>query len=248
MPRFYLPAPIAPEQTLDLPSGAARHAQVLRLQPGDAVTLFDGAGGEWSARVLRMGRNAVTVQALAHQAIEREAACAVHLMVGWMAAERIDWLVEKAVELGAASVTPLITARTQQRSAGEHTDKKRAHWQAIAASASEQCGRNRVMAVHAPLPLGAALQSSSQATDTDAPAHWLLSLDASAVPLRDALAASTPGASITLLSGPEGGLTPEEQAAARAAGWQPIALGRRVLRAETAPLAALAVLTALTGF
>ena len=247
MPRLYLSAPIAPQQLIDLPPGAARHVQVLRLQPGDEVTLFNGAGGEWSARVVRMGKSAVTVQALAHAAIEREATRAVHLMAGWMAAERIDWLIEKAVELGAASVTPLVTARTQQRLAGERTDKKRAHWQAIAASASEQCGRNRLMAVRPPLPWDAALQPSEggaeESPGAGVSARWLLSLDVAAAPLRHAIAASPPGAPVTLLSGPEGGLTPEEESAARSAGWQPVTLGARVLRAETAPLAALAVLT-----
>ena len=242
MPRFYVPAPIAPDQSIDLPPGAARHAQVLRLQPGDDVTLFNGAGGEWAARVVRMGKSAVTVQALAHQAIEREAARAVHLAVGWMAAERMDWLIEKAVELGAASLTPLVTARTQQRLTGERADKKRAHWQAVAAAASEQCGRNRIMPVHAPLPLAAALQPPAAAGVS---ARWLLSLAADAAPLHSAFDALPPGAPVTLLSGPEGGLAAEEQTATQAAGWQPVTLGARILRAETAPLAALAVLTAL---
>jgi len=244
MPRFYIPEPIAPEQTITLPPGAARHAQVLRLQPGDGITLFNGEGGEWAARVLRMGKSTVTVQALAHRPIEREAARAVHLAAGWMAAERMDWLIEKAVELGAASLTPIVTARTQQRLTGERADKKRAHWQAVAAAASEQCGRNRLMAIHAPLPLDAALQSP---VAPNASARWLLSHAADAAPLslRAAFDALAPGAPVTLLSGPEGGFTPQEQTAAQAAHWQPVTLGARILRAETAPLAALAVLTAL---
>jgi 16S rRNA (uracil1498-N3)-methyltransferase len=240
MPRFYISAPIAPDQTIDLPPGAARHAQVLRLQPGDDITLFNGAGGEWASRVARMGKSAVTVRALAHRAIEREAARAVHLAVGWMAAERMDWLVEKAVELGAASLTPVVTARTQQRLTGERADKKCAHWQAVAAAASEQCGRNRLMAINAPLPLDAALPLAGGA------ARWLLSLAADAAPLRAAADALPPGAPVTLLSGPEGGFTADELAAAQAAGWRPVALGERVLRAETAPLAALAVLSIMT--
>ncbi|MDR2991595.1 MAG: 16S rRNA (uracil(1498)-N(3))-methyltransferase, partial [Burkholderiaceae bacterium] len=242
MPRLYLPAPIGPDRPIDLPPGAARHAQVLRLQPGDDITLFNGEGGEWTARVVRMGKSAVTVQALAHRAVEREAARAVHLTVGGMAAERLDWLIEKAVELGAASLTPIVTARTQQRLTGELAAKKRAHWQAVAAAACEQCGRNRLMAIGAPLPLAAAL---SAPTVVDAPSRWLLSLAADAAPLRAAFAALPPGAPVTLLSGPEGGFTDEELASAQAAGWRPVTLGARVLRAETAPLTALAVLTAL---
>jgi 16S rRNA (uracil1498-N3)-methyltransferase len=240
MPRFFSPAPIVPDQPLDLPSGAARHAQVLRLQPGDDITLFNGEGGEWSARVVHMGRSAVTVQALVHRAIEREALRAVHLVIGSMAAERMDWLVEKAVELGAASLTPMTTARTQQRLAGERADKKLAHWRAIAAAASEQCGRNRLLAIRAPLPFEAGLTSP----DAGVSARWLLSLAADAAPLRVASDALTVQAPVALLSGPEGGLTPEEEAAARLAGWQPVTLGARVLRAETAPLAVLALLSA----
>jgi 16S rRNA (uracil1498-N3)-methyltransferase len=242
MPRFYLPAPIETERPIDLPPGAARHAQVLRLQPADDITLFNGAGGEWTARVLRMGKSAVTVQALAQCAIEREAARAVHLAVGGMAAERLDWLIEKAVELGATSLTPIITARTQQRLTGDLAAKKRAHWQAVAAAASEQCGRNRLMAIGAPQPLAAALQAPAAG---NAAARWLLSLAADAAPLRVAFETLPPGAPVTLLSGPEGGFTAEELATAQVAGWRPVTLGARVLRAETAPLAALAVLTAL---
>jgi len=241
MPRFFLPAPIAPDQPISLPPGAARHAQVLRLQPGDDITLFNGEGGEWAARIVHMGKSAVTVQALAHRPIEREAARAVHLAVGWMAAERMDWLIEKAVELGAASLTPIITVRTQQRLTGEHADRKRAHWQAVAAAACEQCGRNRLMTLHAPLPLDAALQWP---VATNASARWLLSPAAGAAPLRGASDALAHGAPVTLLSGPEGGFTAEETAAAHAAHWHSVTLGARVLRAETAPLAALAVLTA----
>jgi 16S rRNA (uracil1498-N3)-methyltransferase len=242
MPRFFLPTPIAPDQPIALPPGAARHAQVLRLQPGDDITLFNGQGGEWGARIVHMGKSAVTVQALEHRPIEREAARAVHLAVGWMAAERMDWLIEKAVELGAASLTPIITARTQQRLTGQQADKKHAHWQAVAAAASEQCGRNRLLTVHAPLPLQSLAAANSSA-------RWLLLPAAGAtpapLPLRAALDALAPGAPVTLLSGPEGGFTPQEQTAAQAARWQPVTLGERILRAETAPLAALAVLAGL---
>jgi len=247
MPRFYIPASIVPGQSIALPSGAARHVQVLRLQPGDDITLFNGDGGEWTARVVCMGKSAVTVQVLAQQAIEREAARTVHLAVGWMAAERMDWLVEKAVELGAASLTPIITARTQQRLPdGERVNKKRTHWQAVAAAASEQCGRNRLMTIGTPLLLeDAAMQLTAPATAKNASARWLLSLAADATPLRIACDALTRDTPVTLLSGSEGGFTAAEQAAMQAAGWLPVTLGARILRAETAPLTALAVLTAL---
>lgn len=239
MPRFHVPPPLIADARMALPPGAARHVQVLRLQPGMGITLFDGRGGEWAATIARMGRSEVEVAVGAHHAVEREAARAVHLAVGLMAAERMDWLVEKATELGAASITPVLTARSSLRLAGERAAKKRAHWQAVAVAACEQSGRNRLLDVREQLSFQEYLGGAGDG------ARWLLSLDGAAPSLHASaagLAASTP---VTLLSGPEGGLAPDEEAAARAAGFAPHGLGPRVLRAETAPLAALAFLTAL---
>ncbi len=240
MPRFHVALPLAAGECLELPPGAARHVQVLRLQPGREITLFNGEGGEWTALIERMGRSEVVVQVQAHHAVEREAARAVHLAVGLMAAERMDWLVEKATELGAASLTPLQMERSSLRLSGERADRKRAHWQAVAVAASEQCGRNRVLRVHAPATL---LQFLSQAPAAPG-LRVLLSLDAGAPPLRTAAMACADDAAALILSGPEGGLSSAEEAAARGAGLRPVSLGSRVLRAETAPLAALAALTA----
>jgi 16S rRNA (uracil1498-N3)-methyltransferase len=237
MPRFHVPLHLAAGARLALPPGAARHVQVLRLQPGHAVTLFDGRGGEWSAAITRMGRSEVEVAVGAHDAVEREAARPVHLAVGLMAAERMDWLVEKATELGAASLTPVLTARSSLRLAGERAAKKRAHWQAVAVAACEQSGRNRLLDVREQLSFQEYLQTR------EGGARLLLSLDAAAPGLR-AAALGAPAQAATLLSGPEGGLDAAEEAAARAAGFTPASLGPRVLRAETAPLAALALLTA----
>lgn len=239
MPRLYCPVPLHTGLTLDLPAGAARHVQVLRLQPGAEVTLFNGDGGEWGATVTRMGRSDVAVAVGAHRAVEREAARAVHLLAGITANERMDWLVEKAAELGAASLTPLEAARSVLKLRGDRADKKRAHWQGVAVAACEQCGRNRVPPVCAAQTLAAWL-ASPQAAAAASGARLLLSLHPDALPLADAVAGSE---RVTLLSGPEGGLTPEEEAAARAAGFVPVSLGPRVLRAETAPLALLAALT-----
>lgn len=239
MPRFHVPVPLAAGAALLLPPGAARHVQVRRLQPGDAITLFNGEGGEWSARITRMGRSEVAVAVHAHKAVEREAPRAVHLAVGLMAAERMDWLVEKATELGAASITPLLMARSSLRLSGERAGKKRAHWQAVAAAACEQSGRNRLPEVHEQCAFEAYLAQAAE----DHAARWLLSLAPEAAPLSTRAAALAPSDAVLLLSGPEGGLSPEEDAAARAAGWLPVDLGPRVLRAETAPLAVLARLT-----
>ncbi len=232
MPRIHCPAGLAAGQSLTLPPGAARHVQVLRMQPGEAVTLFDGSGGEWDAAIERMGRNDVQVLVGEHRAIEREAPNAVHLAVGLPANDRMDWLVEKATELGVASIQPLAAARSVIKLSGERAGKKRAHWQGIAVAACEQCGRNRVPMVHEVLPL----------------AEWLQRLDSKGRRIVLSLATGAQASwreagEVLALSGPEGGLAPQEEAAAIARGFEPMTLGPRVLRAETAPLALLVALT-----
>ncbi|NNU44806.1 16S rRNA (uracil(1498)-N(3))-methyltransferase [Ramlibacter montanisoli] len=232
MPRLHCAEPLASGARLALPAGTARHVQVLRMQPGEALTLFDGRGGAYDAVIEHMGRSEVRVAVGAHHAVECEAPVAVHLALAMPANERMDWLVEKATELGAASIQPLVAERSVLRLAGERAQKKQAHWQAVAIAACEQCGRNRVPVVHAVQPLAGWLASQQQA-------GLVLSLREGS----RALAAVPRTAEVTLLSGPEGGLSPAEEDAAFARGWQPVNLGPRVLRAETAPLAALAILT-----
>ncbi|QXL83969.1 16S rRNA (uracil(1498)-N(3))-methyltransferase [Comamonas sp. NLF-1-9] len=232
MPRVFCAEALAPGE-LRLGGEAARHLQVLRLQPGDALTLFDGRGGEWAAQVTRMGRSEVWVEVGAHADIEREAARALHLIVGMPANERMDWLVEKATELGVAGIQPVITQRSVLRLEGERAAKRLARWQAIAAAACEQCGRNRLPRLGSPLPLEAALQGGP------AGLRVLLSLQPGSRPLRE-LAGQAPA--VSLLLGPEGGLTPQEEGAALALGFAPAHLGARVLRSETAALAAAAQL------
>ena len=251
MPRFYCPTPLITGELLELPAGAARHVQVLRLQPGDGITLFNGgpgrvsSGGEFEATVTRMGRSDVQVQVGAHQPVEREAARVVHLAVGMPANDRMDWLVEKATELGVASIQPLMTERSVLKLSGERAEKKVAHWQSVAIAACEQCGGNRVPVIHEVMSFAAwtKARALSQATP-HAPASQslLLSLRSGTQRLRDAVSpASTPGA-ITFLSGPEGGLSATEEELAITCGFSPVTLGPRVLRAETAALTALAAL------
>ena len=245
MPRFHCPAPLATGAELDLPPGAARHVQVLRLQPGDGITLFHGGqsaadpGGEFDATVVKMGRSDVRVLVGAHHAIEREAPRAVHLLAGITANERMDWLVEKATELGVASITPLVAERSVLKLKGERADKKIAHWQAVAVAACEQCGRNRVPVVHNAVDLAGWVRAQAQATTVQ---RLLLSLRAGTAPLHTAAGPAGPG---VFLSGPEGGLSSTEEDLALQHSFAPVTLGPRVLRAETAPLAALAALTLL---
>jgi len=235
MPRFYCPAPLATGQALSLPAGAARHVQVLRLQPGAVITLFNGEGGEFEATVTRMGRSDVDVDVGAHHAIEREAPRAIHLLAGITANERMDWLVEKATELGVASLTPLLAERSVLKLKGERADKKLAHWQGVAVAAAEQCGRNRVPVIHPAVSLSDWLARPSAEGQ-----RCVLSLAPGTRSLSSAVGG---GESLVVLSGPEGGLSPAEEALALGAGFMPVTLGSRVLRAETAPLAVLAALT-----
>lgn len=245
MPRFFCLAPLASGALLELPGGAARHVQVLRLQPGDRITLFNGGwgqeglGGEFDATITRMGRSDVQVQVDAHHAVEREATRAVHLAVGMPANERMDWLVEKATELGVASIQPLMAERSVLRLSGERADKKVAHWQSVAIAACEQCGGNQVPTIHPVLTLSAWLQR--QAATTTGGSRWLLSLRPDSAALNLRLAQQAPQEA-SFLCGPEGGLSSAEEDAALTQGFAPVSLGPRVLRSETAALVALAAL------
>ena len=241
MPRIFSAQPLAAHTRQELDPGAARHVQVLRLQPGDALTLFDGRGGEYAATVQRMGRSDVAADIGAHDPVEREAMRQVHLAVGLIASDRMDWLIEKATELGAASIQPLAAERSVLRLTGERADKKQAHWTNVAVAACEQCGRNRVPLLHPVRSLTAWLAWLPGAADPAGLPGLRLALSFSPLALvlagpSDAVDASD----ITLLSGPEGGLSPLEEALALQHGFAPASLGRRILRAETAPLAALA--------
>ena len=240
--RFFADIALVTGQTVSLPEQTARHVQVLRLQPGERITLFnshENAEGEFDATVQRMGRSDVDVTVNAWTATAREAARAIHLVVAMPANDRMDWLIEKATELGAASIQPVMSERSVLRLKAERADKKVAHWRGIAIASSEQCGRNRVPLIHEVATLGEWLKKSVPPTDTGM--RLLLSLQDGSRPLAQAVAGAAP-TSFTFLNGPEGGLSPTEEAAAIVCGFSPVTLGPRVLRAETAPLAVLAAL------
>lgn len=230
MLRLFVDRALGLGDLVELPAGPLRHVQVRRLQPGDPLVLFNGHGGEWRAQVRAMGRQSVQVELLAHEPIERELDLEVTLLVGMPANERMDWLVEKATELGVSALQPVQCERSVLRLSGEREQRRRAHWQALAVAAAEQCGRTRVPRLHAVRPLPQALQALAARTQ-----RWLLS------PGAERPAARPRGAvPLVVLSGPEGGLTPAEEGAARGAGFAAVGLGPRILRAETAPLALLA--------
>jgi 16S rRNA (uracil1498-N3)-methyltransferase len=248
LPRFHCPTALIPGDALNLPPGTARHVQVLRLQPNDEITLFNGQGGEFKAVVTHMGRSDVSVRVGEQSHIERELNMGVHLWSGITANERMDWLLEKATELGATTLLPITAERSVLKLKGERADKKLAHWQAIAVASSEQCGRNRVLQVGTPVNLSQAIAQLSFAPSQAA--RWVLSLAPGTRSLQEmmqTLKTSKDGEAkrgeIILLSGPEGGLSPSEDAQAIAAGFVPVSLGHRVLRAETAPVAVLSALS-----
>jgi 16S rRNA (uracil1498-N3)-methyltransferase len=252
MPRFYCPAPLHTGLALELPAGAARHVQVLRMQPGEQITLFNhgpgwehglgplDVGGEFEATITQMGRSNVGVEIGAHLSQEREARRSVTLLVGMPANERMDWLVEKATEIGVSAIQPLMSERSVLRLSGERAQKKVAHWQSVAIAACEQCGGNRVPLVHdvctLPQWLGRAGPSTTNAAS---PLRYLLSLRTGSVALHSLPAGNEP---VQFLCGPEGGLSPAEEEAALASGFVAVSLGPRVLRSETAALAALTLL------
>jgi 16S rRNA (uracil1498-N3)-methyltransferase len=249
--RFHVDLILAPGAELTLPPNASRHVQVLRLQPGAQITLFDGRSGQWLAEVLQMGRKTVSARVLAHQPVDCELACPVTLAPGMPANERMDALVEKATELGVAGIAPLVCERSVLRVAGDRAERKAAHWQAIAVAACEQSGRNRVPPVAPPRTLRDWL------ADLPPPCppalRLLLSLSPDAAPLANVLMGQGQGqhprrnGAITVLSGPEGGLSPAEITLAEGLGFVPVSLGTRVLRADTAPLAALAAISVISA-
>ncbi len=239
MPRFHCPIALPLGAEIELTATVARHVQVLRLQPGGVITLFNGEGGEHSATILRMGRSDVAVRIDAHSPIEREPQRAVHLAVGMPANDRMDWLVEKATELGVASIQPLHTAHSVLRLSGERAVKKQVHWHSVAVAACEQCGGNRVPFVHAVKDLSGWLKEQAIDADRSGFARCVLSLADGAQSVDIAVGKGLNTRPVLFLSGPEGGLSAAEDAQARATGFSPVTLGSRILRAETAALAAL---------
>lgn len=250
MPRIHADLPLRTGARILLPDAAARHVQVLRMQPGGTVTLFNGQGageGEFEAVIERMGRSEVEVTVGAWTPTARESRRAVHIAVGMPANDRMDWLVEKATELGVASIQPLMAERSVLKLKGERSEKKLGHWRGIAIAASEQCGRNRPPVIHEAIGLAEWLRSLPSVADTPQPQdqaggkRLLLSLRPQSMPLAQAMVGQDSRQPVTFLSGPEGGLGMAEEDAAIAAGFTAVSLGARVLRSETAPLACLAL-------
>lgn len=240
--RFHVDRPLGPGLELMLPPLAAHHAgRVLRLAEGDPVTLFDGRGGEYLGVVTRTTRGEVSVRTVSFDPAERESPLQVTLVQGISSGDRMDYTIRKAVELGVSAVVPVFTERGIVRLAGERAERRREHWQALATAACEQCGRNRVPPVAEPLPYVDWIASLAP-PDPDALRVTLspeAALRLAALPERRA--------GVMLLAGPEGGLSRREAELAAARGFTGTRLGPRILRTETAAVAALAVLQAMWG-
>jgi len=241
-PRLYCPLPLTPGATLALPESAAHHARdVLRLNVGDMVTLLNGLGGEYQARLAVVTKKEVSAEVLAFSQRESEPPYPIIVAQSLATGDKMDWVIEKSVELGAAAIVPLAAARSVLKLDAGRAVKRALHWQGIVHAACEQCGRNRVPEVAPVTALDAWLQGQRAAPG--------LKLMLSPVHARkfSELAQPAAGTPITLLIGPEAGLSDTEEAAAQAAGFVPLLLGPRVMRTETAALAALAAIHARWG-
>jgi 16S rRNA (uracil1498-N3)-methyltransferase len=241
--RVYVEAPVAAGKRVVVDGSAANHiARVLRLRGGDALTVFDGSGGEFGARIEELRKDTVVVAVEEHRPLDRESPLPLTLVQGISRGERMDWVIQKATELGATRIVPVFTKRSVVRLDEKQAERKLQHWRAIAVAACEQCGRNRIPDLAAPLDYFDALATGTHAHPTS-PTRLLLSPtgDLRINDLEDV------GNGITVLIGPEGGLEDVEQEAAIAAGFQAVRLGPRILRTETAAIAALTIIQSYFG-
>jgi len=240
MPRFYCKQPLPPGGSFELPSEAAHHAaRVLRLREGDAVEIFDGKGNERSGQIAKISGRQVVIGNLAATNISRESVLQVLLAQALTSSEKMDWVIQKATELGVTVIQPLDTERSIARLTSERIAKRLEHWQQVAISACEQCGRNLLPELLAPMEIMSWLQQMQKLPDT----KFILLPEGSAS-LR---AQPKPQGKVVLLIGAEGGFTQAESDAALHCGFTPMKMGSRVMRTETAAIAGLAALQTLWG-
>ena len=239
MPRFYCPLPLATGLIVDLPEAVAHHLHVVRQQTGDQLTLFNGEGGQYSATLHEVGKRRASAHIDTFDAVDVELRYAITLAQALPEASKMDWIIEKAIELGVTAVQPLAAQRCVTRLSGERAEKRHAHWQGIIVAASEQSGRNRLASL-------APLEDFSKWLAQPSAAPRIL-LSPRGTQTLAAWAGARAAQDVVLMVGPEGGFAPAEEDAAIAAGALPLTMGPRVLRTETAALAAAATLQALWG-
>lgn len=237
-PRIFCDIRLGPGAQFALPQDAANHVdRALRLRVGDALVVFDGRGGEYEAAILRIDRDRVDVKTGAFHDPGRESPVDVGLVQGLPEADKMDWIVQKAVELGVAWIQPVVCERSVVRLSGERAARRESHWQRVVIAACEQSGRNRLPAMRPTLAF------RDWAAQPSTAARWVLAPGAG-----ESLATQPPPAGpVEILVGPEGGFSDRERDIAHTVGFSPLSLGPRVLRAETAPLAALAAMQSLWG-
>lgn len=238
MPRFYLPTALAPHTTLNLPDNIIRHIHVLRLNAGDSITLFNGTGNDFAATLQEIGKRHAQCHITAQRQPENESPLKITLVQAISSGERMDFTLQKSVELGVHAIQPIISERCVVRLSGERADKRVQRWQDIAIAACEQSGRSIVPTVQPIVSFADYLRQMPRHE-----LHLMMSLHRTTT-LRDIAPAPQ---SLRLMIGPEGGWTPAEEQAALAAGVQTITLGKRVLRTETAAMAAMAAMQVLWG-
>jgi len=240
MPRFYCPPPLPLGGLFDLPPEAAHHAaRVLRLRAGSRVEIFDGLGNECHGLIAELSGKRVIVGDITASSANRESPLQIVLAQAMSSSEKMDWVIQKATELGVTEIQPLDTERSVARLSAERAAKRREHWRQVAISACEQCGRNVLPEIHAPLDIMVWLQQVKEL-----PGTRLILLPQSAASLHSL---EKPEGKVMLLIGAEGGFTETERDSALHCGFTPIRLGARVLRTETAAVAGLAALQALWG-
>lgn len=243
MPRFFIDSDMTPQQELALPESVVRHVQVLRLRTGDQIELFHGRGGAYAATLVALEKRRAIAHIDAHLSIERETPYRVTLVQGIASNEKMDWLIEKAVELGVSEIVPIQAERSVVRLDGERASRRLAHWRSLVVAACEQCGRNRVPHVQPPARLDAWLDTWKEVCRSTPPQESLgLWFSPQAAAGWSSLPGNAPRGPVAIAVGPEGGWSSAEEGAARAAGLGAISLGTRILRTETAALAVLAAL------
>ena len=241
IPRIYTEQALQGDASLTLEPAASRHlSRALRKGPGEKIIIFNGTGGQYTAEIIALGKKAVHVHCQQLDTLERESVLSTHLGIALSRGERMDWVVQKATELGVTSIHPLHTENTGVKITADRVDKKLRHWRNTVISACEQCGRNRLPSIAEPQELDTWLHN------TDADLKLVLH-PSSQRPNDGTKDSQAKPSSVALLIGPEGGLTEGEIGAAQMAGFEAIQLGPRVLRTETAPLVALAMLQARWG-
>jgi 16S rRNA (uracil1498-N3)-methyltransferase len=239
MPRFHVQQPLAAGQQLELPADVAHHINVVRMEPGDTLTLFNGDGGEYTAVLTDVQKKKAWAEIKVFDPREAELPFAVTLAQALPEGSKMDWIIEKAVELGVAGIQPLAARRCVVRLSAERAEKKLEHWNGIVVSASEQCGRNRLASVAAPLEFRDWIARQDL--------HKRVILTPRATESLADWARHQPAQALSIMVGPEGGFSDEEEAEALRHGALPLSIGPRVLRTETAALAAVSILSAAWG-